>query len=187
MDDGDDFRGWDLWVEGGKVAAHIIHKWPDDALKVVSDGELKPNVWNHVLVTYDGSGKAAGIKIYLDGKLRTNRVDADTLKGTIRTKAPFKLGQRSNSSKVEDADLPRPAGLRPGPPGRGGRPPGQRRPGRLPGREAGRQAARRRGRGRLRLVSRDPGPGLEGDGRQARQARAASRPRSRRGGPSPTS
>ena len=42
MDEGSDFRGWDLWLEGGKVAAHIIHKWPDDAFKVVSDASLKP-------------------------------------------------------------------------------------------------------------------------------------------------
>ena len=103
MDEGTDFRGWDLWLEAGKVAAHVVHKWPDDALKVVSDGELKPNAWNHVLVTYDGTGKAAGIKIYLDGKLRSNKVAADVLKGSIRTKVPLKLGQRNNSSKVEEA------------------------------------------------------------------------------------
>ncbi len=103
MDEGPDFRGWDLWLEGGKVAAHIISKWQEDALKVVSDGTLKPNVWNHVMVTYDGSGKAAGIKIYLDGKLRANKVDVDALKGSIRTKVPFKQGQRSNASKVEEA------------------------------------------------------------------------------------
>ena len=103
MDEGDDYRGWDIWVEGGKIASHIIHKWPEDALKVVSDGELKPNVWSHVLLTYDGSGKAAGIKIYLDGKLRTNRVETDKLQGSIRTKTPLKLAQRSGGSKVEEA------------------------------------------------------------------------------------
>jgi hypothetical protein len=103
MDEGSDYRGWDLWIEGGKLAAHIIHKWPDDAMKVVSDAPLKVNEWNHVLVTYDGSGKAAGIKLYLDGKVRKVDVAADGLKNTIRTKVPFKLGQRSNSSKVEDA------------------------------------------------------------------------------------
>ena len=102
MDERQDYRGWDLWIEGGKIAAHIIHKWPEDALKVVSDVALKPNLWAHVLVTYDGSGKAAGIKVYLDGKPRNVLVAADGLKDTIRTKVPFKLGQRNNSSKVED-------------------------------------------------------------------------------------
>jgi hypothetical protein len=103
MDEGMDYRGWDIWLEGGKVAAHIIHKWPDDAMKVTSDATLRLNEWNHVLVTYDGSGKAAGIKIYLDGKLRTTSSYVDALKNTIRTKVPLKLGQRSGGSKVEDA------------------------------------------------------------------------------------
>ncbi len=103
MDEGDNFRGWDIWLEGGKIASHIIHKWEDDALKVVSDGTLKPNVWNHVQLVYDGSGKASGVRIYLDGKLRTNRVDVDKLKGSIRTKVPLKLAQRSAGSKVEEA------------------------------------------------------------------------------------
>ena len=101
MDDADDFRGWDLLLEAGKVAAHIVHKWPDDGIKVVSDGVLKPDAWNHVLLTYDGSGKAAGVKIYVDGQPRTNAVAADALKGTIRTKVAFRLGQRSTATKLE--------------------------------------------------------------------------------------
>jgi len=36
MDDGNDYRGWDLWVEGRRVGAHIINKWQDNALKVVT-------------------------------------------------------------------------------------------------------------------------------------------------------
>ena len=67
MDDQHDFRGWDLWVENDRVGAHIIHKWPDDALKVVSKNPLKAGQWNHVFVTYDGSGKAAGVKVYING------------------------------------------------------------------------------------------------------------------------
>ena len=23
-------RGWDIWLEGNRVATHILHKWPDD-------------------------------------------------------------------------------------------------------------------------------------------------------------
>jgi len=103
MDEKDEHRGWDLFLDNGKAAAHIIHKWPEDAVKVVSDATLTPNAWNHVLLTYDGSGKAAGVKIYVDGKLRIGRADADALKGTIRTKVPLKVGQRDNSQKIDAA------------------------------------------------------------------------------------
>ncbi len=102
MDEADEHRGWDLWLEGGKVASHLIHKWPDDALKVVSDVPLKVGEWNHVLVTYDGSSQASGIKIHVDGRSRPTTVAASALKGTIRTKVPFKLGQRNNSARLDD-------------------------------------------------------------------------------------
>ena len=37
---GTTIRGWDLWMQGGRVAAHIINKWPEDALKVVSKNPI---------------------------------------------------------------------------------------------------------------------------------------------------
>ena len=68
MDDQHDYRGWDLWFEQGRPGAHIVHKWPDDALKVVATNPIKPDQWTHVLVTYDGSGRAGGVKVYVNGQ-----------------------------------------------------------------------------------------------------------------------
>jgi hypothetical protein len=53
------------------------------------------NRWKHIFFTYDGSGKAEGVRIYLDGVPVKTRVVADSLHGeTIRTKAPMQLGWR---------------------------------------------------------------------------------------------
>jgi hypothetical protein len=41
--------------------------WPGNALKVVTRAAVPVNAWTHVTATYDGSGKAAGVRIYLDG------------------------------------------------------------------------------------------------------------------------
>ena len=68
MDDRSNYRGWDMWLEGGRIATHLVHQWPEDALKVVSRGEVSPGVWTHVFVTYDGSARAAGVKIYINGE-----------------------------------------------------------------------------------------------------------------------
>src|SRR5262249_53288028 len=84
MDNTNAFRGWDLWLEGDRPGTHIISKWPDDALKVVSKNPLKPNTWQHVCVAYDGSGKAAGVRVYIDGALQPLEVQADKLASTIR-------------------------------------------------------------------------------------------------------
>ena len=102
MDDKADYRGWDLWVENGQFGTHIVSAWPTDALKVVAGPRVMPNQWNHVFITYDGSGKAAGVQIYVNGVVQTNRnVTADTLRGAIRTKVPLKLGQRNTTSRVD--------------------------------------------------------------------------------------
>ena len=106
MDDQHDFRGWDLWIQDNRVGAHIIHRWPDDALKVVANKQqLKPNEWYHLFITYDGSGKAAGVSIYINGQLQEKTVEADALKSTIETKIPLKLAQRHTSSRLDDISL----------------------------------------------------------------------------------
>ena len=97
MDDQHDYRGWDLWVEGRKVATHLVNKWPENALKVVGRGELPLNTWTHVLVTYDGSSQAAGVKIYINGELQDTEITANRLNSTIRTSVPLKVGQRHTS------------------------------------------------------------------------------------------
>ena len=102
MDEADAHRGWDLWIENDRVGTHIIHKWPENALKVFGKTALKPGEWHHVFVTYNGSGKAAGVTIFIDGKPEKTTVQSDTLKDTIKTKVPFRLAQRHTSSRFDD-------------------------------------------------------------------------------------
>ena len=98
-------RGWDLWMENDKVGMHIISTWPSDALKVTTKQALQPNQWYHVLASYDGSGKAAGVRVYINGALQPVDVFTDQLKSTTRTKVPFKIGQRQNGERLKDAAL----------------------------------------------------------------------------------
>ncbi|MGH7128274.1 MAG: DUF1553 domain-containing protein, partial [Planctomycetaceae bacterium] len=50
--------------------------------------------------TYDGSGKAAGVKVYYNGRPQETLVEADRLAGSIRTDVPFKIGQRHSESPL---------------------------------------------------------------------------------------
>jgi Protein of unknown function (DUF1553)/Protein of unknown function (DUF1549)/Concanavalin A-like lectin/glucanases superfamily/Planctomycete cytochrome C len=99
------FRGWDFWVSEGKPTVHIIHDWPKDAIKVTGRKELPKDRWNFITMTYDGSSKAKGVKIYVNGELQEMDFNNDGLKGSIRTEVPFKLGQRDTSSPVAEAGL----------------------------------------------------------------------------------
>src|SRR5262249_5689115 len=105
MDDQHDYRGWDLWIENNRVAAHLVHKWDQDALKVVANTLLKMNQWYHVFITYDGSAKAAGLKIHVNGAPQQATPQPDRLQGTIRTTVPLKITQRNTGQGVEGALL----------------------------------------------------------------------------------
>lgn len=105
MDDQHDFRGWDLWVENGRVGTHIVHRWPSDALKVVAREPITAGVWHHVCIAYTGAGNAAGVRIFVDGEAREADTASNSLQNTIRTTVPLKIGQRHSTSGVEGAEI----------------------------------------------------------------------------------
>jgi hypothetical protein len=105
MKDREGNAGWDLWTQGNKPAAHIIHQWPDNALKVSGKKELPKDRWNHLSVTYDGSSKANGLKIYVNGELQETTTDKDSLKNSIHTDAALTIGERSGGARVDGAGI----------------------------------------------------------------------------------
>ena len=105
MDDRRDFRGWDLWVEGRRIGTHLVDRWPQNAIKVVSRDQLPADEWVHVAVTYDGGSKAAGVQVYVNGQAQPTNVLADSLVGTLRANVPFKIGQRNMSSPLSGATI----------------------------------------------------------------------------------
>ncbi|MBI1334907.1 MAG: DUF1553 domain-containing protein [Armatimonadetes bacterium] len=109
MDDGNDYRGWDCFLAGGKVMAHIINKWPENALKIVSKPMMPKNEWVHLFFTYDGSRKPSGFKLYMDGKPVETTVEQDSLKDTIRTTVSTKIGRRTTGEffkgQVDDFNI----------------------------------------------------------------------------------
>jgi len=69
---------------------------PQVAIRVASITPLPiDDAWKHIFFTYDGSGRASGVKIYINGTKVVTRVLCDNLAGaTIRTSAPMQLGWR---------------------------------------------------------------------------------------------
>lgn len=101
MDEGHGFRGWDLSIQNGRPAVHLIETWPTNALKVIGKPMIANGKWTHVAVTYDGSSRTEGIRIYINGKLVPQDVEAGKLKGTIRTQVSTKIGRRTDGSRFE--------------------------------------------------------------------------------------
>jgi mono/diheme cytochrome c family protein len=106
MDEGNNYRGWDLWQNGDRFAVHLVNAWPGNAIKVQTrPPTVKPGEWQHFFMTYDGSGKAGGIRLFINGRQVETRVEADTLTETIRTTVPLKIGQRSAGQFFEGGSV----------------------------------------------------------------------------------
>lgn len=110
MDEASAFRGYDLILEGGKVAAHFVHSWPDRGFKVVSNDPISLNEWHHIAVTYDGSLHASGVKMYVDGVAQEfDKTTDNELSGTLKTEKSFHIGRREKSASfkglIDDVQL----------------------------------------------------------------------------------
>lgn len=105
MDEAKAFQGWDVWMENDRIGMHMIHAWPDNAVKFMSARPLPADKWTHVAITYDGSAKVAGFKIYFDGEAVGQDTKSDNLTGSIKTTTPFRIGQRSAGSPTPNVAI----------------------------------------------------------------------------------
>ena len=63
-----DFRGYFLNIRDGKAELLMAHTWPNNALIRLSRQPLPTQKWIQLTMTYDGSSRADGLKLYLDGR-----------------------------------------------------------------------------------------------------------------------
>ncbi|MFN5757951.1 MAG: DUF1553 domain-containing protein [Planctomycetia bacterium] len=93
---GDKRRGWTVSNDQRRITVDIAHEGNENAVRVSADAQIKPDQWTHVAVSYDGSGAAAGVSIFYDGKPMPKKAIIDKLqKRSIRTDAPLTVGGRS--------------------------------------------------------------------------------------------
>ena len=72
-------RGYELLVLDGHLQWSLIHFWPGDAVSVRCAEPLPVGEWVHVTVSNDGSSRAAGLKIFVNGHPAATDVVRDNL------------------------------------------------------------------------------------------------------------
>lgn len=79
------FQGYDLMLMNNRVAFRLMHAYPHDAISIVSNQPIESGQWCHIAASYDGSSRAAGLRIYVNGKAVPVTVEYDNLKKNIRS------------------------------------------------------------------------------------------------------
>ena len=97
------WRGWDFYLDNeNKVAARLIHSLPHNYIHTRSQQSVSLNEWTHVAFSYDGSGDAGGIRIFINGVLTESKIEFDNLYKSILpitagthklTKRPLRVGK----------------------------------------------------------------------------------------------
>jgi mono/diheme cytochrome c family protein len=103
MDEDQSYIGYDLYLDRGKVQVDISGRLLDDAIRVETVAPLPINEWHHVLVTYDGSKFAKGVRIFVDGKPAKTKILMDTLSNPIKTTEPLRIGSRGTGDRFRGA------------------------------------------------------------------------------------
>jgi hypothetical protein len=89
-------RGFELVLDHGKPFFGLIHFWPGNAIAVRAKQELPLNEWSQITVTYDGSSRAAGIRLYLNGAPLETEVVRDHLYKDIVHRAEWGDAEAGN-------------------------------------------------------------------------------------------
>jgi hypothetical protein len=77
-------RGYELILRpDGTLTTGLHHVAPDNSLEIETVTPLQVGTWTHVAVTYDGSSRASGLTLFIDGVPGKTRVVVDHLSRSI--------------------------------------------------------------------------------------------------------
>ncbi len=91
-----DRRGFELLWAKGQLQVNLVDRWVVSAIEVLTKEPARRSDWNHVIVSYDGSGHAAGLRVYIDGIEAGLTVVRDSLQGPITNEEPVRIGRRDS-------------------------------------------------------------------------------------------
>jgi Protein of unknown function (DUF1553)/Protein of unknown function (DUF1549)/Planctomycete cytochrome C/Concanavalin A-like lectin/glucanases superfamily len=97
------YRGWELALREDDFAVQMIHHSSNNKMEARSTGKaVKRGEWQHLFVTYDGSGRTGGVKLFVNGvEVNANR-ENNRLEGGIRSPFPLRIGRRERNNQLNN-------------------------------------------------------------------------------------
>lgn len=72
-------RGYELLLDEGHLNAALVHFDPGNSLRIRTKSLLPTNCWQHVVLTYDGSSRASGLNLFVNGQ----RAEVDVIRDVL--------------------------------------------------------------------------------------------------------
>ena len=77
---------------GSFLTFRIVNRWPNDLIELRTRDRVTQNKWHHLVFSYDGSRKASGVRVFLDGKPLDCEVTHDALSASPASARPLEIG-----------------------------------------------------------------------------------------------
>jgi hypothetical protein len=84
-----------LWQKG-RLGINLVEAWGVRGIEILTQEPVRSGQWHHVVVCYDGSRRAAGLNVLIDGAAMACDVRRDSLTGSIASKQPLRIGRRDS-------------------------------------------------------------------------------------------
>jgi hypothetical protein len=84
-----------LWAKG-QIQVNLVDRWVASALEVQTRDPVRRGDWTHLVITYDASRRAAGVRVYADGRESPLQITRDNLAGPAVNALPLRLGRRDS-------------------------------------------------------------------------------------------
>ena len=98
-------RGYEILISDGKLQGSLIHFLPGNAISVRTTNKLPLKEWVHICLTYDGSSRADGLQLFVNGNPTAAEVIADQLTKTILYKREEYLGGEEDFAQARRLTL----------------------------------------------------------------------------------
>lgn len=104
------FRGYHLAIRDNKLEVLMAHTWPYNNIIKISTREVPKEEWIQLTLTYDGSSKADGLQLYVNGEEAAMKVEKDNLYKDILFPAlnqepSLRIGARWRGTGIKGAEV----------------------------------------------------------------------------------
>ncbi|MBM4067946.1 MAG: DUF1553 domain-containing protein [Planctomycetes bacterium] len=89
-------RGIEMIWAKGLLKIHLVHRWGVRLIEASTTRPMNARQWHHVVVSYDGSHRAKGLRVFVDGLPAKIDIRSDTLEGTLVNAQPLRIGRRDD-------------------------------------------------------------------------------------------
>lgn len=89
-------QGFEILCQKGRIAVNLVECRGVSAIEVVTHEPMTSGQWHHLVVSYDGSRTAAGLRVLIDGTPVVLDIDRDSLMGSFDTREVLRIGRRDS-------------------------------------------------------------------------------------------